>query len=459
MNRLLIAVAVFCLAFPPIPARAGNYTDFMPGVKAMGMGMANTAIADDPFALWYNPGGTANSPYIQAATAMGRMFSPVGNLSFLTVAYTRPYPSINTATIGAGYHAQRQRDSGDKDEFVFHYSQEFKVINIPLLPQLRFNRPVKLGGNFKLLNAEQGRGAGFGFGFDGGLLVRSPKGWSAGVTMRDLNSNVGLPRAVTTYGAAYVWKKWLTFAGDLRVRSNLTEFYPGIEAALYQGLLKLRVGRGLKLDYVNQLALGLGLNFSPLIVDLAMGIPWEGSNRTGGFYAMSLNYKFGAPPFTGTFVGNAAAEAETLRQDIIKLEEKKKIMRSEAEAAAANREGARGEVDALEKRVRELQGDYERVNKRKDEAAYDLSTYELGIKRLTEPPPEPPRVLPKPPPPKKIVWPRSHTVAAGDTLRSIAEIYYGNPALWELIYKSNKDKIERGMPQEGSVLEIPEHKK
>jgi nucleoid-associated protein YgaU len=46
-------------------------------------------------------------------------------------------------------------------------------------------------------------------------------------------------------------------------------------------------------------------------------------------------------------------------------------------------------------------------------------------------------------------------VQAGDTLRKLAEKYYGDPAQWESIYEANPDKIERGLPVEGTTLTIP----
>ena len=40
-------------------------------------------------------------------------------------------------------------------------------------------------------------------------------------------------------------------------------------------------------------------------------------------------------------------------------------------------------------------------------------------------------------------------------LRKLAEKYYGDPSMWERIYEANPDKIERGLPIEGTTLTIP----
>ena len=54
------------------------------------------------------------------------------------------------------------------------------------------------------------------------------------------------------------------------------------------------------------------------------------------------------------------------------------------------------------------------------------------------------------------MWPRPHTVKPGETLRSIAQQIYGDASLWEMIYLSNQDKVERGLPVEGAVLLGPD---
>jgi nucleoid-associated protein YgaU len=59
------------------------------------------------------------------------------------------------------------------------------------------------------------------------------------------------------------------------------------------------------------------------------------------------------------------------------------------------------------------------------------------------------------PPPAPEKWPKLHKTEAGETLRSIASRYYGNPSLWERIYEANEKNISKGLPVEGSILTIP----
>ncbi len=53
-------------------------------------------------------------------------------------------------------------DTGVRD-CLYQAAQEFK------LPKLDLTKPLKVGGNFKVINAEGESGAGFGIGLDGGV--------------------------------------------------------------------------------------------------------------------------------------------------------------------------------------------------------------------------------------------------------------------------------------------------
>lgn len=443
-RRALALLLVLALAVPDAGAVA--YNDVLPGARAMGMGTAYSAIADDAFGLFYNPAGSANTPYTQGAGTVGRMLSPKGPLSFATGAYLRPYEKINTATIGAAYHLERQRNGGDIDSILLNYSQEYKVRQIPL------SKPLKLGVNAKIVNSDPGTGAGgkFGIGFDAGVIARSNMGLSAGIVLSDLVTAAAYPRPGITLATAYTWDRRYTIAGDFRVRGGLAEFYPGVEASFQQGLLRVRAGKGLTLDGVHTFAFGLGLNFSPMILDIAMSLPTGGLNRSGGGYQGTFTYRFGAPSFTGQFVGQAAAQAEALRGDLSNLTEKQKTMSQQAGTAETNKAAAESQLRVLERRVAEAQDEYRALLKRNDELEYRAAEKAAGL--LGRPKPVEVKVRSRPAPP---AWPKRHIVKAGDTLRTMARQYYGDPNQWERIYDANREKVERGLPAEGASLLIP----
>jgi phage tail protein X len=429
-------------------AGAVAFNDVLPGARAMGMGNAFGAIADDAFGVFYNPAGSANTPYVQAAGSLGRLQSPVGTLTDASAAYLRPYETINTATIGAAYNLERQVNGGDMDTILFNYAQEYKVPDV-----IPLSKPLKIGANFKFVNVDkgQGSGSGFGMGFDVGALARTDMGLNVGAALTDLTSYTGVPRGGLLMATAYTWDKRITFAGDFRVKGGLAEYYPGIEASFLQGLLKVRAGRGLSLDGVTTVAFGLGVNFSPVILDVAMSLPTAGINRPAGGYQASFHYRFGAPGFAGSFVGASAAEAERLRHEIDNLEDRKKTLEQETASAETNKNSAKDELRVLEKRATEAQDEYRLLLKKNEELDYRSADKAAALQPASKP-----VVLPKipwrPAPPS---WPKRHKVAAGDTLRSLAATYYGDPNLWEKIYDANPDAVDRGLPLEGAVLTIP----
>lgn len=53
--------------------------------------------------------------------------------------------------------------------------------------------------------------------------------------------------------------------------------------------------------------------------------------------------------------------------------------------------------------------------------------------------------------------PRTHLVAPGETLETIAKKYYGRPERWRLLYAANNAQLSLGRPLKvGMILEIPE---
>lgn len=418
-------------------ALAGDFNDVVPGPRPF------TAAVDDPWAIFVNPGGTANTPYTQLMGGLGRHDSPVGANTHLALGYLRPFDPIPTAAVGAGYYLGRQTNGGDKDSFAFHYAQELRVPQVPL------SKPLRLGGNFKFMNVDTGKGK-FGIGFDGGVVARSNFGLTGAFTVRDFLSIV--PHPTWTLGAAYTWRKRLILMGDLRTRSGLSEFYPGLEATLLNGLAKARLMRGQRLNHVETVAAGMTVNYSPVIVDAGFSLPTGGVHRRGGGWQASVSYRFGAPSFAGNFVGAAAGAADALRTEISALEDRKRTLAAEADTQRTNRDVAFGELKVLEQRLTEAQDELRMLRKRRDELEYELTG--LKHQKQAEEPKAPPPPRPKPPPPSP--WPKRHAVKEGDTLRGLAERYYRDPARWEPIYEANRDKVDRGLPRAGETLLIPE---
>lgn len=475
LRRHAVSLGALLLVFPAAPSFAVEFSDILPGAKAMGLGMAHTAIADDPYAMLFNPGGLAGTDFTSLSGSVGRMQSPVGPLSFYSMVYSRPLPLREDSVVGVSYFQLRESRTdrvrtanrsvavgtttvnvtdttllppgGDKDQFVLHYSEPVK------LPQLYLTKPLKVGANVKIVSVDGGsKGKKIGLGLDAGALAESNFGLKGGLAVLDLMQDIGVPVPTIALGLAYT-RKGITMAGDLRVRKGLTEFYPGIEASFFQGLLKARAGKGVPLHGVSQVAFGVGVNFSPVVLDFAMTMPWAGSNREGSAYQAGLTYRFDAPPFYGRFIGAAARQAEDLKGQLLELEDKKRTLDAQVQASETTKQSVEGQLRSMEGRARSLQEQLRDLELKVDERKYDLGKPQRAA--------EPPAPVPAPKsgavPAKATLgaFPRQHVVAAGDTLRSIAAKHYGDPSLWETIYNANPLKIDRGLPREGETLLIP----
>ena len=441
----MLLLALLLAAWPAGPAGAVIFNDILPGARPMSMG-AFTAVADDANAMFWNPGGLAGTDFTATSLSMGRMFSPIGPLGFVAGTYSRPFPLREASDVGAGFLSLSEAGGASKDAFILHYSEA-----VPL-PQFYLTRPLKAGVNAKIISTKGGaKGAKSTLGVDAGAVAETNFGLKGGIALLDLTQEIGLPQPTLAFGLAQTWQDWITFAADMRARKGLAQFYPGVEMSFYQGLLKARMGKGVPLHGVSQVALGAGVNFAPVIVDFAMSVPWNGIIRSGGACQMSVQYRFDAPPFYGRFVGSAARQAEDLKSELMQLDDRRRTLDAQVTAAQASKDSVDGQLRSMEGRARVLQEELRSLEIKVDEKRYELHAPEKPA------PPPAPKLVPKAAAPKHSLapYPRNHRVAAGETLRSIASQEYGDPSLWELIYQSNPDKIDRGLPREGEVLLIP----
>lgn len=415
----------------------------------MGMGTAYTAVAEGPWTVFHNPAGTARAGFPAVTASVGRMPSPLGVLYFNGFMGTRPFPILPGSTVGFGYVGVRQTNAGRKDSVVGHFSHAIR------LPQFYLRRPVKVGGNFKIIRGAKDPESQrkLGIALDGGALADFGRGLKAGIAVMDLGSDVGPPSPTLGVGVSYRWRRRLLLSADFRMRKRLAELHPGLEYSVFQNLLKLRVGRGTPLDGVSQIAFGAGINFSPLILDFGMTVPVH-FHRPAGGYQVSVQYRFGAPAFYGLFPGSAARQSEDLTSEIEDLTQRKLDLEAQATAAEASKIGIEGEVRSAEERLEELRGKLRDIEIQLERKGYAVTH--------PEPEPEPPlepvpaaRPKPKRRGPAPVRFPRRHRVRPGDTLRKISQKYYGKSTLWELIYEANPDKVERGLPVEGAILIIP----
>lgn len=436
-NIALLLTLLLCPA-----SEAADFTALNPGGRANGMGTAFGSVADDAYGIFYNPAGLSGMSYLEAGGGFARRLAPARPVGEANLVYIRPNPDIENKAAGFGYHALRQGGQGEKDTFLFGQGQRFTL--------KYFQQPVWWGYNFRITSlrypagSPDGGNSGrshFGLGGDAGLLLSANNGLRTGLVLSDVNFGLGKSLAAVTL-ANSIRLKGTLFAADLRVRGGHAEFFPGLERPLFNDLLRLRAGRGVKLGGVDYLAAGLGINLLPWVIDITASLPWKGFHVQGGVYEVSVVHRFGAPTFSERFVGDAAGRARELREQIDGLRQQRLGLENSIMTLRVNRGVMESELAQSQSRLRDLEDRLKET---------EVSVLDAQF-RLDNPPPPPPPA-PRAKPPEK--WPRRHTVQPGETLRSISSKYYGNPNLWERIYQSNEKLIFRGLPREGSVLEIP----
>jgi len=434
-------IALFIALLLPAASRAAEFYDLNPGARANGMGTAFGSVADDAYAVFYNPAGLSGMSYLEAGGGFARRLSPERTVGEANLVYVRPNPDIAEKAAGFGYHGIRQGGVGDKDTFLFGQGQRFILKH--------FQKPVRWGYNLRVTSLRYPPGSrrggdggknSFGLGGDVGALLFSDKGLRTGLALSDFNLGLGKSLTTITLANSLRWRGTL-FALDMRIRSGHTEFFPGLERPVFNDTLRLRAGKGMDLGGVDHLALGIGVNLLPWVIDLTASLPWRSFHEQGGVYEVNAVYRFGAPTFSERFVGEAAQRARELREQIDSLRQQRLNLENSIATLRANKGVMESELAQNQSRLRDLE------DRLKDT---EISVLDAQFRLENPPPPAP---VTKAKPPEK--WPKRHTVQPGETLRSISSKYYGNPNLWERIYQNNEKNIFRGLPREGSVLEIP----
>lgn len=427
-NPTLLLLAVFCL---PLAAAGADFTSLRPGARANALGTAFSTVGGDASAVFYNPANLTTLTNLEVRGETGRRLAPGAPEGETSLTYIRPVPDTSNKVAGIGYYAVRQKGGYDADSLTFATGDR-SVIKY-------FQQPVYYGWAFKLLSLRYPEKTHFGLGFDAGLQLENNSGVKTALVLSNAYLGLGKTLTTITLGNSYRIKNTLLLA-DLRARGSYSEIFLGAEQDLFNGLVQARAGKGLSLGGGHYLALGLGMNVLPWTIDAAWSIPWAGYNENSGYYGFNVGYRFGAATFSEKLVGDAARKAETLKTQIDDLRVQKANLDSAIATARVNKSMMETDVTMMQGRMRELETNLKDLQ---------VQALEEQFKK------ENPKPAKKYVPPAPERWPKLHKAAAGETLRSIASQYYGNPSLWERIYEANEKNVSKGLPVEGAVLTIP----
>ncbi|HVM32108.1 MAG TPA: hypothetical protein VMU88_03175, partial [bacterium] len=255
-SKIMVALGCGFLALPAFfPSRA--YAIFERGgnvgvgARAMGMGGAFDAVADDPSAAYWNPAGLTQLEVPTLLMMYGSLFNDKTRTVYGSFQYPLPNDFHLALSVNDSFFA-------DTDGALQGEYQASVAVPLPFVPQKR----LSVGFNFRYLNAALGSGQGSaqGVGVDLGFLykekLQEQLEWSAGLVFDDISTTArfdsgveeSLPTIITPALALRFEKDttisldlpW-TLSGYTNQTSDL-EFRGGLEHWFFDGKLGLRVG-------------------------------------------------------------------------------------------------------------------------------------------------------------------------------------------------------------------------
>ena len=420
------------MLLPAAAAFPANFTGFRPGARANAMGTAFSTVEGDPYAIFYNPANLTTLTNIEARFETGRRLSAATNRGEASIAYVRPLPEKRNRVVGLGLYSSRSGKTFSQDSLTAVFGDR-TVLKY-------FQKPIYYGGGVKLLSLRYPGRNQLGLGLEAGALVGSDSGLRTALVLSDAVFGLGKTGATLTLGNSYIFN-YITVLADFRVRGAYSELYFGAEYPLFNGLLHARAGKGISADGGDYMALGVGINTLPWLIDFTFSVPVKGYGSNAGYYGINAGCRFGAATFSENLVGDASRQVESFKVQVAELRNQKANLDNAIAAARVSRGILETDLTLMQVRAREM-----------DKNLRDIEMHTLEALYIKENPKPAKRALPSPPQER---WPKLHKAAAGETLRSIASKYYGNPNLWERIYEANEKSVLKGLPVEGAIFTIP----
>ncbi len=441
--------------------------------RPYGMGSAFSAVANDWNAILYNPAGLSTVRQIEIAGNAGRTLvsgSPKTDLlaaGAVPLSFYKDAWNLGTAGFllhsngGTGENANTTLSASVAMSPYDYLPERFRV----LTPYMKVPERLHVGGTFRFRRTAHGvtGGTAYGMGIDLGFLYQFEDnvkamldGWSVALAFQEMNMGSIGGGSIIRLGSAWRHQRY-TFAMDMVTQGGVTRFQPGAEISFFKKLLLLRAGTGTIPEHPRQLVVGIGTLLPPIELDLAYGFPYKDLDRSNDRVLVSFTYRFGAPllgQYLDDSIRSKAAETEmslnnleykktTLEAAIRenralyeKIDKDLKSTREKTEIAIADLEGADKKLAEQREKLVKLNREIEELEKKKSAAQDELRKYQVLQPEMG----------------RKVF---RHTVVKGDTLRSLAEKYYGDANKWTQIFDANRDKIKRGALKEGEVVIVP----
>jgi hypothetical protein len=277
------------------------------GPRAIAMGEAQTAVADDVYATYWNPAGLANLP-VQEAGFMQNQY--VEGISEQYAAYAFPTNRLGTFAGSVtylhmgefdGYDAvgQRAGSVGASDTAAaFSYAR-------PLWRDRRAGMGLALGTTLRYLREQLDTVSASASAGDIGLLFNPGhiandrlRGWAAGLTLRNIGSSMRfdqesfrLPQILSaglSYNGTWKSERFVMAVDGRKPREGAGSYGAGLEIRTLTYLLA-RAGYSSDSDWGNGLRFGGGLVFRTLQLDYA----YAGAGAFGAIHRIGVTLRIG----------------------------------------------------------------------------------------------------------------------------------------------------------------------
>ncbi|OGR82178.1 MAG: hypothetical protein A2901_04290 [Elusimicrobia bacterium RIFCSPLOWO2_01_FULL_54_10] len=475
MNKIRGSIlAVHFLAGIVTPARAA-FEQIGAGARPIGMANAFTAVSDDAHAIHYNPAGLAQVRRGEFTGGYGKLYSGLkdnSNLGSGFVGVVQPVKAGQYGTLGLGWISLSLEGAYREDSINFSYGKEvladgFFVGASGKVLKRNFGKdaytqmdPLFISNGYNTTNLS----------FDFGVMYRPNVNYSFGFTVKDLNQpNVGLAAsdkvpAEIRGGFAY-HQKTLLFDAEISKKDKDTNVAIGLEKILLK-MFALRTGIGGGARNRREITMGLGYRGGNLGLDYAFLFPLGGIESTAGTHRFSMSVRFGRVPDRARWDFEEDSEMmerllEEKSAQIASMERELEGLKDQTRSGKLESNWVRDQIKKLEERIHDQEtNEMEQLKNRvfqsnveTEKMRQKVRDLEQRIQQLSNQAKSAPVAEPKNLP----AVPRTYKVLEGETLQSIAEKLYGDPAKWVEIYELNADRVERGGSlTTGQVLLMPE---
>lgn len=344
MRSLLTAALAVLLA---VPGRAA-FEDLGAGARAPGMGNAFTALADDAYAIHYNPAGLAQLDRAQFSASYARLYlglSDGSDLGTSELMFAQPLYQGKQGVLGFGWerfslsglyteqtltgsYGRKLWSNDEGAQFLAGVNAKYLThsFSTPAEAAAACNSGLCTYGSDPVLSGPTTKSVPDA---DVGLIYRFPRRFQLGLAVQHVTQpNVGfagtdqLQRA-ESLGLAYK-SLWLSLIGEVKMLPSASggtdrqvifaaeRYFPTLDYGQFG--LRGSLGYGLGGADWRQITIGAAYRVNKIQFDYAFLIPVGGVQAQSGSHRVSLTFHFGAPTSDEEIGQELLQQAKHLRE-------------------------------------------------------------------------------------------------------------------------------------------------